>query len=111
MEYATGKYSGEMLVTTEAGLPEDISVDLTLEGIYQIYICVPRLRVTNYLNVKLSDDLCFTGLTASDKAPKNWMTEEYVEEIYWKTADLTGQKIIFRKEIYMLKKLFSIIFR
>ena len=68
MEYSTGKYKGEMLVTTEVGLPEDISVDLNLEGIYQIYICVPRLRVTNYLNVKLSDDLCFTGLTASDKA-------------------------------------------
>ena len=27
----------------------------------------------------------------------DWMTEEYVEEIYWKTADLTGQKIIFSK--------------
>jgi len=97
MEYSTGKYKGEMLITTEAGLPEDISVDLNLEGIYQIYICVPRLRVTNYLNVKLSDDLCYTGLIASDRAPKNWMTEEYVEEIYWKTADLTGQKIVFSK--------------
>ncbi len=97
MEYSTGKYKGEMLITTEAGLPEDISVDLNLEGIYQIYICVPRLRAANYLNVKLSGDLCFTGLMASDKAPKNWMTEEYVEELYWKTADLTGQKIVFSK--------------
>lgn len=97
MEYTTGKYSGQMLVTTENGYPEEISVDLNLEGLYQIYICVPRLRETNYLNIKLSGDLCYTGLIASDKAPKNWMTEEFVEELYWKTADLTGQKIIFSK--------------
>ena len=95
--YATGAYSGQMLVTMETGYPEAVSFDLNLKGNYKIFLCLPRLRAYNYLYVKLSDDLCYTGMAASDRNPINWSAEEFFEEIYWKTADLTGQKLIISK--------------
>ena len=98
VQYTTEKCEGNLITTMQTGYPEDVTIDLCLEGLYQIYICVPRFfSATNYLNIKVSDDLCFTGLSASFRTPCNWKTEEFMEEIYWKTADLTGKKIIISK--------------
>lgn len=86
-----------MLTTTESGYPEQVTFDLNLTGRYKIFLCLPRLRTRNYLYTKLTDDLCFTGMQASDRNPINWSAEEFFEEIYWKSADLTNQKLMISK--------------
>lgn len=96
-EYSTGLCEGRMLVTPEDCYPESVSFNLNLEGLYHIYISLPKLRAENYLNFKLSSDHGFTGAMASYYAPMNWTTDEFLEEIYWKTANLTGEKLIIRK--------------
>lgn len=96
-EYEAGEYKGEMLITMETGFPDKVSFDLNLEGRYKIFVCLPNLRSKNYLFLKLTDDMCYTGVSASDRAPKNWVNEEFFEEIYWKTADLTGQTLTIHK--------------
>lgn len=96
--YSTGKYSGNMLVSPEDSYPESISFDMNLSGMYHIYVCLPKFsNSTNYINLKLSEDLGYIGILASNHAPFNWTPNEYLEEVYWKTADLTGQKIMIRK--------------
>ena len=86
--FETGLCSGNMVVGPEDSYPGNLSFDLNLEGIYHIYVCVPRLRAANYLNIKLSSDPGFTGITATDHIPMNWTTEEFFEEVYWKTLRL-----------------------
>lgn len=96
-EYNTGKCGGTMVVTPEESFPGRLTFDVKLSGYHQIYLCLPKLRSCNNLLVKLTDDMCYTKLSASWRSPKGWTEEEYFEEIYWKTADLTNQKIIIRK--------------
>ncbi|MBR5586525.1 MAG: hypothetical protein IKW02_01050 [Clostridia bacterium] len=96
-EYETGMCKGNMLVAPEDSYPGNLSFDLNLEGLYHIYICIPKLRATNYLNLKLSSDPGYMGVFATDHIPFNWTTEEFFEEVYWKTADLTGEKFMIRK--------------
>ena len=96
-DYSTGLCDGKMLVTPEDSCPEDLSFDLNLKGLYDIYICLPKLRAVNYLNLKLSSEPGFAGVFATDYIPMNWTTEEFFEEVYWKTADLTGEKFVIRK--------------
>ncbi len=96
--YRTGKYEGHMLVAAESIFPSKIELQLNLQGWYHIYLCMINMRSNNYTYVKLSDDLCYTGLEGAKRGnPYNWCTTEYVEEIYWKSADLTDQKIILDK--------------
>jgi len=96
-DYETGTHCGQMLLTMESGNPAQVSFDLNLEGSYKIFLALPTMRTGNHLFVKLSDDLCFTGLAATGRTPMSWTTEEFLEEIYWKTADLTGRKLIIQK--------------
>lgn len=96
-EYQAGEVSGYMLVAPETELPEPVTLNLNLAGIYRIYLCFPKLRSQNYFYAKLSDDLCFTGIKATDKRPIVWCEDSYFEEVYWKTADLTGQSVILGK--------------
>lgn len=93
-EYETGKYQGRMLTASETVFPEDVTLKLGLSGIYRIYIGLPRLRSENYLYVKTSDDLCFTGMRPTRHRPNTWGDEEFFEEVYWKTADLTDKNLI-----------------
>ncbi|MGQ9599677.1 MAG: family 10 glycosylhydrolase [Anaerolineae bacterium] len=103
----------------DLGAPE-LELPLNVNGPYQIYLGIhyPKSRFgTVYegyspygnLDVKLTDDLGFTHV-AAEQAPmeppnstepvsklgkgKNAATS--IQETYWKTADLTGQSLIFR---------------
>jgi len=97
MEYKTAKCAGNMLITAQDVYPEKITLDLKLTGVYQIYICVPKMRSENYTYIKLTDDICYTGLRPSKYRPHHWCECEYLEEVFWKTADLSGQKLIIEK--------------
>ena len=98
ISYRTGLYQGQMLVAAESILPDKVTFQINLQGWYHIYLCFINMRSSNYTYVKLSDDLCYTGIEAAHKGnPYVWCTTEYVEEVYWKSADLTNQKIIMDK--------------
>lgn len=100
VEYTTGKCSGCMLVAPEGTSPGAVELKIGLSGRYRIYVCIPRFRQDNYIYLKLSGDRTKSGIKAMDKNRPNhwlWADEEYLEEIYWKTADLTGQSIIIEK--------------
>jgi len=96
-EYKIGKCEGNMLIAPECEFPENITLKLNIDGIYRIYLCIPKLRCENYLYVKLTDDLCYTGIRPTKFRPKSWGEEEFFEEVYWKTADLSGKDIVIGK--------------
>ena len=98
MSYRVGRHRGQMLIAAESIIPDKVSFQINLKGWYHIYLCFIRMRTENSTYVKLSDDLCYTGIQAARIGnPRNWCTTEYVEEIYWKSAELTNQKIIMAK--------------
>ncbi|MBO5069712.1 MAG: hypothetical protein J6C37_05040 [Roseburia sp.] len=98
ISYRTGMYGGHMLVAAESIIQEKVTFQLNLQGWYHIYLCFINMRKRNYTYVKLSNDLCYTGIEAAQREnPRKWCDTEYVEEIYWKSADLTNQKIIMAK--------------
>ncbi len=98
MSYETKLGTGTMLVAAQEARPENIELELDLEGWHRIYLCQIDFGTDHYTYAKLTDDLCFAGLrTPPQGNPKVWMTYEYMQEYYWKSADLTGQRLIIRK--------------
>ena len=100
MEYRTKLGQGQLLVAAEDIYPEPVSLRLNLKGWYKIYISLFDMRSENYCFVKLSNDEEFTPVRKSRKgSPKTWCPTEYIEEVFWKCADLTDQKLILAKPV------------
>lgn len=98
MEYRTKLGEGKLLVAAEDIHPDSVTLQLNLEGWYKIYISLFHMRSENYCFVKLSGDEEYTPVRKSKKGnPNTWCATEYMEEVYWKCADLTGQKLILAK--------------
>ena len=97
VSYKTGICEGKMLTTPEWSYPEKVTLNLNLQGTYQIYLGLPRFQTQNSLYVKLTDDICYSNVRGAVKRIKNWRDEEFIEEVYWKTADLTGQALSIAK--------------
>ncbi len=96
--YETKLGKGNLLITPEGVNPENIMLDINLEGWHRIYCCMINIGNDTYTHIKLTDDLCFTGMrTPPQGNPTPWMQYEYMQEFYWKSADLTGQQIILKK--------------
>lgn len=108
IDYEAGEHRGKMLVAPDSIYPKSITMQLGLSGIYRIYICMPKLRSENYLYVKLNNDICFTGFRPTRFSPVAWGSEEYFEEVYWKTADLTDTNIIIGKPYSSFKSVTAI---
>ena len=96
-EYRAGEYSGNMLICPETVFPPKLTLQINVKGVYRIYLCFPRLRSENYFYIKTSDEMCYTGVRAKKNIKYEWQSEENFEEVYWKTADLTGRDIIISK--------------
>ena len=99
ISYKTKLGTGILLTASENVYPdEDIVFDLKLEGWHRIYLCMVNHGGDTYTHIKLSDDLCFSGMRTSPKgSPHVWMPYEYMQEFYWKSADLSGQRIVLKK--------------
>ena len=96
--YSTKLGKGRMLFAPQTVYPENVRLNINLSGMHRIYVGVINLHRDNYGHIKLTDDLCFTGIKPSPHGnPRNWSETEYAEEIYWKSADLTNQQIIIEK--------------
>lgn len=108
MPYATGDIAGNLLVAGELTSPEDVTLKLGLSGWHKIYIAMMDMRSANYLHMKLTDDAYFEGIQmpfqpstgeGARGSEYQWAAEEFAEEFYWKSADLTGQDIILSKPV------------
>ena len=100
IEYSTKLGHGMLLAAAEEIYPKPITLRLDLQGWHKIYIGLFNMRSHNYIYTKLTNDaeysiLRHTGLGC----PKRWCATEYMEEVFWKCADLTGQALILEKPV------------
>ncbi len=95
VDYETADVSGKMLTADGASRPEPIVLSPNLTGWHKIYIS----RIGGYMQLlRLSSERMPTMITgcAANRPPRS--TEyEWVDEILWQCADLTGQDIILAK--------------
>ena len=87
--YETGKVKGTMLISPMDGNPEDVMLSPALSGWYRIFVgmyCEWGGR--GKIEIRLSDDRAFTPMSATlgDR-----YGEYYIEDVYWKCADMSGQ--------------------
>ena len=99
LDYETESFTGAMLVATEESEPPDITYRPGRTGWHQMFIGIYRKPFEDgkQIQVKLSGDPAFT--TLSGRAGGTNHLENWVDEIHWKTADLTGQDITFRQVV------------
>lgn len=98
MDYENKLGKGKLLATSELIYPEPITLSLNLKGWHKIYIGLFNMRSENHIYAKLSGDeeysiIRHTGLGC----PKRWCATEYMEEVYWKCADLTDMQFVLAK--------------
>ena len=96
--YETKLGKGNLLTVSQSVMPEDIVFNIDLIGWHRIYLCMTGFLNDTYTYVKLTDDRCFAETRFSPRvSPCKWMPYEYMQEFYWKSADLTNQQLILRK--------------
>ena len=99
--YVADGESGVMLYASELSSPDALEIDLKVKGVYKIYLCLGQVAGASAIEVSLSDGSGKTVLTPTflewvDNYTR-WQQYEYAEEGYFKTADLTGKKIVINK--------------
>ena len=90
VDYETQNFKGVMLMTTPETSAAELTLKLKVKGWYSVYLGLYRIYPEDAIRVKLSGDTT----TSLVKADKNY---DVLEELYWKTADLTGQDIVFKQ--------------
>ena len=96
--YETESFSGNLLSAGEETAAPEVAIELEVSGWHRICIGVyPEHRGIASVEVKLSEDPCFTHLNmGSEWAPSNPHGHS-VYELCWKEADLTGQDLFIRQ--------------
>jgi hypothetical protein len=91
--YETDLFAGHMLVAAHETAAPEVRYRLDVEGWHRISIGVYQERWDEIeaLQVKLSGDEAFVVLTVP--SGPQWV----FYDVYWKTADVTGQDIVFRQ--------------
>ena len=97
LSYATDSFSGNLLLAAEDNQPPEITYPLQREGWHRIYIGIYREPFTGprRVRVRLSDDQAFATLTGLEGAKDH--QEHFIDDIFWKEADLTGRDIVFKQ--------------
>lgn len=99
--YEAGDLKGNMLVAGEMCYPEKLELDFKVKGYYKIYLCLGRLGNGDYVEVSLSGEDGLTAVMPSNLDVVNgvwrWAMYERAEEVFFKVADLTNQKLIINK--------------
>ena len=97
LSYATKEFHGNLLLATEDSHPPDITYPLSRQGWHEIYIGIYRKPFTaaKQVKIKLSSDKGYTSLQGRNGAKDH--REHWIDEIFWKAADLTGEKIVFKQ--------------
>ncbi|MSO21697.1 MAG: hypothetical protein EXQ58_00275 [Acidobacteria bacterium] len=97
LEYATDSFRGTMLIATEESDAPPVTYSVNRQGWHEIYIGIFRkpFEESKQVQVKLTDDPAYTSLTG--RRGETDHLENWIDEIFWKTADLTGRGITFRQ--------------
>lgn len=91
--YETAEFAGVMLAAAAESEVPEISLPLDLSGWHRMYLGLGKNQYAHIgISVRLSGDTA-TSYVEGDKAQ---MFPEAFEEVYWKSADLTGQRVVFR---------------
>jgi hypothetical protein len=95
----TRSFEGTMLIAVEESRAPAVTYAIKRGGWHEIYIGVYRKPFTEAkrVQVKLSRDPAFTtlaGIPGETDHQENW-----IDEIFWKSADMTGEDIIFKQII------------
>ncbi len=95
--YETNKISGTMLVSVSGSSAADVVISPKASGWYKIFVGLYGFycRETE-INMKLSDDLAFSSLSPCLECK---YSEHFVEDVFWRCADMTGQDIIIGKHL------------
>ena len=97
LDYETEPFKGTMLIAVQESSATEVIYPVERNGWHQIHIGIyrrphaPSMRV----QVKLTHDPAYTTLTAPEGEKD--LRATWLQEIYWKTDDLTGQNITFRQ--------------
>jgi len=95
----TAAHRYDALTLEEAKGDEKIVFDPGLKGIYDTYLAFDVIGKPAKVKVKLSDDESWYPIETTVMLEEYNLTEDFVqpknhfEQVYWKEADLTGQKI------------------
>ena len=87
-----------MLVAAEESSAPEVTYPVGRSGWHEIYIGIYRIPFHQQgpmVQVKLTDDPAYTVLRGRPGVKDH--QENWIDEIFWKAADLTGQDIIFRQ--------------
>ena len=97
LQYKSRAFSGTMLVATEESDAPDVSYSLGRSGWHKIYIGIYRkpFEQPKQVQVKLSDDPAYTILAGRPGETDH--QENWIDDIYWKTAHLNGRDIVIRQ--------------
>lgn len=98
LPYETGEISGNLLLAGELSTPSDVTLHLGLHGWYKIFVATINMKSADYFALRLTSDRGFTGMRAPTDGQKfRWTPVEYIQEFFWRCADLSGDDIILSK--------------
>lgn len=108
LDYKTDTFQGVMLMGGRETEAPEVSYPLRVKGWHHVYVgmfnTAWRPYLEQYLWIKLKDDSAFSvvympspsttpwGVPSTDNNAGHW-----IEEVFWKTADLTHQTISFQQ--------------
>ncbi|MBC7236485.1 MAG: family 10 glycosylhydrolase [Chloroflexi bacterium] len=93
VDYVAEGVSGTLVYALAGAHAPELTFPLEVEGWHEIHVGLWSFaNDTCWLGVKLSSDPCFVFL--SREKPDRYTLEEF----YWKTADLTGQRLIMAQQ-------------
>lgn len=97
LEYATDSFRGTMLIATEESDAPPVTYTVKQEGWHDIYVGIFRkpFEENKQVQVKLTDDPAYTSLTG--RRGETDHAENWIDEILWKAADVTGRGITLRQ--------------
>ncbi len=104
VDYESNGINGRLLWANENSKPKPVTLNVSLEGVYHIYVATIKLQ-TAY---KHRETLTGFKLSSEETKPqvrtmhppatlRVWKPTEWIEESYYTTADLTGEKFILFK--------------
>lgn len=97
-EYETDEIFGSMLIAPMYSKPQDITLYPELNGWYKIYVGLfGGYRRNCMIDLKLSDDKAFRHL--GNSITEIQYGEHFIEDVFWRCADMTGQNVIIGKHL------------